>query len=426
MSQFIVKKSKLRGTIKIPPSKSHTLRALLFAAMAEGKSIIREYLPSTDSYAMIEGIKQLGAKVELFPSHVEITGIAGKLGPFEDVVHAGNSGIVLRFLSALAALSEHPFVITGDHSIRHQRPMKPLAIALRSLGASVTSLRGDDFAPLIIKGPLTHTKTKLNGQDSQPVSALLIAAAFKSSSTQITVHNPGELPWIDMTLGWFRKLGIKYENDNYTSYEMFGKASYAGFDYTVPGDFSSAAFPLSAAIITDSPLILENLDMDDAQGDKELITILQKMGANIEIDASNKRLLVHPGANLKGVKVDINNFVDAVTILATIACYAEGETTINGAAVARNKECNRLSAITSELRKMKGNISETPDGLIINRSTLQGAEVHSHQDHRMAMSLAVGALGAEGITRINSSECVAKTYPTFLKEFQSLGANIHE
>lgn len=426
MSRWTIKKSSLQGTIRIPPSKSHTLRAILFAALAEGKSVIRSYLASHDAEAMLEAVRNLGAKVQVFPDRIEIVGTGGRVGPFEDVIQAGNSGIVLRFLAALAGLSSYPAVITGDYSIRHQRPMGQLNRALAGLGVRVESLRGDGYAPLIIQGPMTQDATQLSGEDSQPVSALLIAAAFKKNRTEISVENPGELPWIGLTLDWFSRLGIACQNEDFRRYRLDGNASYKGFEYTVPGDFSSAAFPLVAALVTRSTLTLENLDMNDSQGDKEIIPVLRQMGAEIDIDPRENKVRISLPRPLKGIEVSVNRLIDAVTALAVAACYAEGETRIYGAEVARSKESNRLKSIAEELTKMGGNIQETDEGLLIRGAPLKGAAVFSHLDHRMAMSLAVAALGAEGETVIEACECVAKTYPGFAKDFQSLGARLHE
>lgn len=424
MNNYRVIKSTVKGRTSVPASKSHTLRAILFAALGKGKSTIRQYLPSPDAEAMIKACQYLGAKINSSADSLEIVGLNGQITVVDDVVNAGNSGIVLRFISAISALSSHYAVITGDVSIRHQRPIQPLLDALAQLGATAISTKGDGFAPVIVKGPLKAGSATVSGQDSQPVSALLIASSFIEGVTELHVNNPGEKPWIVMTLYWLDRLGIRYENHDFTHYRIFGKASYPGFDYTVPGDLSSAAFPLAAAVITGSELIINNIDMTDLQGDKELIYVLQKMGANIEIDDYSKTLIVKKGGQLKGLEVDINAFIDAVPILAVIGCFAEGTTRITNAAIARQKESDRLHAITTELQKMGANITELPDGLIIEHSSLKGAHVNSHHDHRIAMSLAMAGLGAEDETFIENIDCVAKTFPRFAQTFQAIGAHV--
>jgi 3-phosphoshikimate 1-carboxyvinyltransferase len=424
MQQFKITPSTVSGIISVPPSKSHTLRAILFASMSKGMSTIRGPLLSADAVKMMHACRLLGATISEHDSHITVRGIDGRIDYVEDVIDAGNSGIVLRFVSALLSLSPHYSVITGDRSIRHQRGMKPLLGALQQLGAVAISTKDDGFAPIIIRGPLKAGTATLLGTDSQHVSALLIAASFVEGTTDIYVIDPGEKPWIMLTLFWLDMMGIRYENHAYVHFRVFGKSSIVGFEYTVPGDISSAAFPLAAAIITNAPLTLRNIDMGDPQGDKQLIYTLQQMGANIYIEKESKTVHVASGSNMQGMDIDINTFIDALPILAVIACFCKGSTRITNAAIARGKESDRLHAITTELRKMDAVIEELPDGLIISPSKLKGADMHSHHDHRIAMALMCAALGAKGISHIDHAECVAKTYPDVAKAFQSLGGNL--
>ncbi len=426
MSKYTIRQGKIEGEITIPSSKSHTLRSILFGAMGTGKSIIENYLPSKDAEAMIKAASLLGSVCTVFSSRIEIEGISGVLKYTEDVIDAGNSGIVLRFLTALGALSKNPVVITGDHSIRHQRPMKPLLEGLLQLGVSALSMRGDDFAPIIVQGPLKGGKATIRGEDSQPVSALLIASSFAEGPTKLTVINPGEKPWINLTLHWLDFLKISYEREGFTNYLLKGNSRYQGFTYKVPGDLSSLAFPVAAALVTRSKVLIKNVDLSDPQGDKELIFVLQKMGASIEIDADQKTLLVQGDSPLYGISVDINSFVDAITILAVIACFAEGDTLIYNGHVAREKECNRIHSIATELRKMGAQIEEKEDGLLVKKSSLKGAALNSYNDHRMVMSLSIAAMGASGETTIEGTGCVAKTFPSFVDDFRKMGALIEE
>jgi 3-phosphoshikimate 1-carboxyvinyltransferase len=426
MNRYIIQSNRLNGVMTIPASKSHTLRAILFGSLGHGKSMIHHYLPSTDTQTMVEACRHFGAKITLSPTTIEIEGIEGKINHTEDVINACNSGIVLRFCAAVGALAKTPVVVTGDHSIRHQRPIKPLLDALDQLGVSTASMRGDHYAPVIIQGPLKSGKAVMDGEDSQPVSALLIASAFAEGPIEINVRNPGEKPWVALTLDWFNRLGISYENRSFEHYRIEGNARYQGFEYVVPGDFSSAAFPIAAALITRSELTLRNVDMNDSQGDKELIAVFQKMGAKIDYDERNKTLFIKKSPPLSGLTVDINNFIDAITILAVVGCYAEGETVIQNAAIAKQKECNRIHSIVTELKKMGADIRETEDGLCVRKSRLIGTAVHSHHDQRMVMSLAVAGLGAEGETIVSPVESVSKTFPTFVHDFNALGAAIRE
>lgn len=424
MTQFHIAPSSVKGKVAIPPSKSHTLRAILFGLMGKGKTEVRNYLHSPDTFAMIDAIRVLGAKVITAEKEILIEGVSGQLKGADNVIDAGNSGQVLRFIGALAGLSPTYTVITGDHSIRHNRPVKPLLDALEQLGASADSMRLDGYAPIIIKGPMRPGVAKIDGEDSQPVSGMLIAAAFLPGKTEIIVTNPGEKPWIDLTLSWMKRLNLSVTNHDYTRYCIQGHGSYDGFDIAIPGDFSSAAFPIAAALVTNSELTLENIDMNDCQGDKKLIDVLIQMGAKIQIDDGKKTLAVQKGSTLKGMQLDINDYIDAITILAVIGCFAQGTTTITNAAVARKKESDRIHSICTELKKMGADIQETPDGLIVSHSPLQGAKLQSYRDHRIAMSLSIAAFGAKGSSIIDGVECIAKTFPTFAQDLIQLGASI--
>ncbi len=415
---------KLSGELTIPPSKSHTLRALVFALMAHGKSVIHGFLPSPDTEAMVRAISLLGGSVRRYADVMEVEGVGGMPRPADDVVHAGNSGIVLRFIGALAALSSTYTVITGDHSIRHSRPAQPLIDGLNQLGAFAVSSCLNGHAPLVVRGPMRGGEAVLSGEDSQPISALLIAASFVSQKTTLYVRNPGEKPWIDMTVHWMKKLGMHVRNYNYEKYELEAGARYDGFETVIPGDLSSLAYPVAAALITHAQLTVHGVDMSDVQGDKKFIDILISMGAHIEIDSERKILRICGGKNLRGVHVDINECIDMITILPVVACFAEGETRITGARIARVKESDRIAAITSELKKMGACIEEMEEGIIVHGGPLTGARMQSYADHRIALALSVAALGAQGESQIEGAFCIAKTYPHFQADFCSLGAHI--
>jgi 3-phosphoshikimate 1-carboxyvinyltransferase len=362
MKSYKIKPCVLAGSVTASPSKSQTRRAILFATMACGSSVIRNPLDSPDVEAMIDACRKLGAKITRYSNFIEIEGVSGKPKVPDDVINAGNSGQVLRFIAAIAALTEGYTVFTGDHSLRYNRPVKPLMDGLAQLGAECISTKMDDHAPIIIKGPLRSGITSLDGADSQPVSALLIAAAFLDGTTEIHVKNPGEKPWVNLTLSWLDRLGVYSSNENFEKLTVTGKLTIPGFNYTVPGDFSSIAYPLVAALITGSTITVNNIDMHDAQGDKKVIDALCKMGADIQV--IDDQLRVGSKSKLYGCEIDVNDTIDAVTILAVAGCYAEGTTLLTNAAIARKKESDRLSTITSELRKMGADISQTQDSLV--------------------------------------------------------------
>jgi 3-phosphoshikimate 1-carboxyvinyltransferase len=425
--RYQVEKSSLNGSIAVTTSKSHTMRALLFASLAKGRSLVRHPLASPDTRAMISACSALGAKIEEGEAGLVIDGVAGRPQVPAQVIDVGNSGQVLRFGAAMAALLPFYSVFTGDESVRSIRPMDPLLGALRQLGAFAVSSKNDGHAPVIVKGPVQAGTVVMEGLDSQPVSAILMLAAFLPGVTSIEVTNPGEQPWIDLTLYWLAKMGVRYTNSNYTRYTVQGHAAseFAPFAYTVPGDWSSAAFPIAAALVTNSSIQLENMDIRDPQGDKAVLEMFRSMGAEILIDEQGKSVLVQKHSGLRGITVNVNAAIDALPILAVTACFARSSTTITGARIARYKESDRLAAISAELGKMGAKIEEFEDGLRIHPARLRGTLVDSRHDHRIAMSLAVAGLAAGGVT-ITDTACVAKSFPGFAEAMRGIGAAITE
>lgn len=416
--ELMISSSKLAGELRVPPSKSHTHRALLFAMLGQGVSRIHNVLDSPDCFAMMQAISLFGAKIKQQDHMLEIE---GQFHAASDIIDAGNSGQVLRFVGAISALLPSYTMITGDGSIRMRRPIKPLLSALRQLGGLAESARGDGCAPITVRGSIRPGTCSLNGEDSQPVSAMLMATSFLDGPSEIFVENPGETPWIDLTLSWIARFGGSIQHYHYQKFYVKGGLHYSGFTYTVPGDFSTAAFPIAAALITHSSLRLKGLDRGDVQGDKELVAIFQKMGGRIYWEGDD--LLIEP-SDLKGLFIDVNACIDALPILAVIGCFAEGSTTLYNGKIARYKESDRIASICGELTKMGANIEEQSDGLTVQTSDLKGCEVESHRDHRIALSLAVAAMGAKGTTIIKGADCIAKTYGTFAEDFQKLGASL--
>lgn len=413
MDIWTVCKSTLSGSVKIPSSKSHSQRALLFAMMGSSKSELKNLLPSPDCKAMEKAITQFGAKANWIDDTLEVQGGFSKK---PGLIDAGNSGQILRFLAGLSALAPFESKFTGDHSIQTNRPMKSLCSALSQIGA-VTS----GTFPISIQGPIKSGKCSLSGEDSQCVSALLIATSFLDGSSEIFVENPKETPWIDLTLDWIERLGGKVDHQDYKHYKVKGGLSYSGFQYTIPGDFSSAAFPIAAALITQSSIELSGLEKGDVQGDKIFIDLMQKMGGQVEW---KNNLLCIKKSELTGIEIDVDACIDAIPILAVLGCFAKGTTKLYNGAIARQKESDRISTITNELKKMGALIEELDDGLIIHQSPLKGAIVDSHEDHRIALALSVAGMGAFGKTQVKNTGCIAKSYPSFFQDFKNLGAKI--
>jgi 3-phosphoshikimate 1-carboxyvinyltransferase len=408
----------LQGEINIPGSKSHTIRAVAVATMAEGTSVLREALDSADTRSSLEAAKVFGVKIETSGNDITITGIGKKDIPANSFIDVGNSGTTLRIFTALASLYNTPVVFDGDNSIR-QRMMTNLFSALEMIGAKVDS--SNQKCPFTICGPLTGGKTVVNGLSSQFVTALLFAAPLAKNDTEIEVVNLHERPYVKITLDWLDKQGIQYENKGLEWFRVKGGQSYKSFNERIAADFSSATFALAAAAVTGSELKILGLDFNDQQGDKQVFEYLQRMGMKIDRMADG---VVVKGDKLKGIEIDMNDTPDALPAMAVIGCFAAGTTKLLNVAQARLKECDRIAAITKELRKMGANIEELSDGLIIHQSKLKGTEVYGYDDHRMVMSLAIAGMASEGNTIIDTAESVSVTYPTFIKDFNALGARI--
>ena len=423
MDLLVGKSPNLHGSVRIPPNKSHSFRALIMAALAEGTSKIIAPMVSRDWMLGTEALEMMGASIEPRADKTwEVVGTSGKLKTPDDVLNCGNSGIILRFFTALAACCEGYSILSGDHSLRHIRLCQPLIDALNSLGAWAVSSKGDGHAPVIVRGRLKGGHAEIDGMDSQPVSALLIASALADAPTELIVKRPGEKPWVGVTLHWMDRVGVEYSNDNFEHYRIRGKGCWEGFEAKIPLDWSAAAYPIAAAVLTeDSEIRLPGMDFNDVQGDKGIVTVLQAMGADIEIKENE---IIDRSSKLTGREIDCNDFIDQFMLLAVIATAAEGETVLTNAEVCRYKECDRIAEMAKSLKAMGADIEERPDGLVIRQSQLHGARLDSRADHRMVMTLSVAGLMAGGQTVVSNIECVKKTFPDYVSQMQSVGCDL--
>lgn len=407
-----------------PPSKSHTMRALLFASFGKKKSMISNGLISNDTKAMMEALRALGATIEKKGKEIEIDPIPPNLHR-EVMIDAQNSGIILRFVPAMSCLGQTKLIITGDASIQNLRTIDPLVLAIRQLNGDCTYLKKKGFAPVQIQGPIQAGVVKMDGQDSQPVSAMLSACSYLRQKTTIHVNNPQEKPWIDLTLFWLRSLGAKITNQDYKIYQIEKGVQYDQITYQVPSDFSSASFIVGAALACNTQARLKPLDFTDIQGDKIFVDYLIQMGANLKKDQKNQTLFIEKSSCLQGGIFDMDHCIDALPILAVLGCFMKNKLTLLNCEMARKKESDRMEVMTRELRKMGAKIRSFPGKMEIFPSRLQAARVRSYHDHRIAMALSVAALNAKsGYTIIEDVECVDKTYPQFFQDLQKFGTQI--
>lgn len=403
---------KAGGTVAIPASKSHTIRALLIASLARGKSMVRAPLESKDTRACIKACRILGADITERGSLIEVKGTGGIIPPLNGKVRAidvANSGTTLYLAAGVAALSSGEVLFTGDEQIQ-RRPIEPLLQALRDLGAKAESVKGNGCAPVKIQGPLKGGSTSIECPTSQYLSSLLIAAPLAQGVTEINVPLLHEKPYAEMTLHWLKSQGIKLEREELRKFRIPGGQAYTAFEGSVPADFSSATFFFCLAAVTGGTLTLTGLDFSDPQGDKEVVSMLERMGCVVETSGSGVTIT---GGSLRGAELDLNSTPDALPALAVTACFAEGKTRLYNVPQARLKETDRIAVMAAELKKMGAKIEEFPDGLEIVGSPLKGCLVEGHADHRVVMALAVGAFGASGNTTITTAESAGVTFPGF-------------
>ena len=419
--KIISEKSCLRGEVLVPASKSHTIRAVTLAGLARGTSTIRNPLVSADSMANVKAASLFGATCRLLDSW-EIEGVGGHPRIPDNVVDVSNSGTTLYFSMASAALAKGMTVLTGDEQIV-RRPVQPLLDGLKDLGAKACSTRGNGLPPVVVRGPMRGGRARLQGMISQYVSSLLIHCPLIEKDTRLEIEGVRETPYIRMTLEWLDRHDIRYEaSGDLTRFMIYGGQHYKGLDVRIPGDFSSATFFLVAGAIGDGDITLLGLEMDDVQGDKQVVDYLEAMGAKITLEKDGIRVR---GGQLKGLELDLAQTPDALPAMAVAGCFARGKTTIRNVANARLKETDRIAVMAKELSRLGARVEERPDGLVVHESRLRGCPVKGCGDHRVVMSLAVAGTAIPGITEIDSGEAIQVTVPNFVELMRGVGARIH-
>jgi len=335
-------------------------------------------------------------------------------------VDAGNSGTTLRLLAGVAGIFAGTTTLTGDASLR-KRPMGPLLDALNGLGAHTRSLGGDGLPPVEVQGVLHGGTISIPGSiSSQFLSSLLIACPLALASSEIRLVRPlRSEPYVEVTRQMLRTFGVEIPAGGDTCLVRGGQV-YRPADVDIPGDFSAAAFPLVAAILTDGDVSVEGLDLDSPQGDRKVLGFLTSFGARV--DATEERVRAR-GGDLVGQTIDIGDTPDLFPILAVLATQADGETRFVNGDHLRFKESDRISATVAMLRALGGRVQPTPDGcIILGPNRLHGAFVDSRGDHRILMAAAVAGLAAEDAVDISDPGCFRISYPSFLEDMRALGA----
>ena len=421
--KLIVKKSRLAGEVVIPASKSHTIRAVAIASLAEGESAIRKPLVSGDTQAVVDCYRALGAQIDTSDSAFwKVIGTGAKFTAPPQPIDVGNSGTTLRIAMGSAALVEadQTITFTGDEQIQ-TRPVGPLMDALADLGAKCTSLKNNGKAPLEVTGKLTGGKTTIAATTSQYLTSLLLCTPLAATDTEIDVTLLNEPGYVQMTLDWLDRQQIEYEKQQLRKFKIKGGQKYKSFDAAIPADFSSATFFLCAAALAADKVTLLGLDFSDSQPDKAVVDYLKAMGADISIERNSVTIKASP---LKGIEIDMNKTPDALPAMAVTAAFAEGTTKLVNVAQARSKETDRIKCMAEELEKMAIDIEELPDGLIIQGGQPKPAELHGRSDHRTVMALSLAGLRLDGQCTIDTAEAMSVTFPDYVELMTSIGANM--
>lgn len=407
----------VEATLTLPGSKSYTHRALMAAALAGGESVLTNALKAEDTELTARALAQLGAGIDWQGTTIKVTGKEGRWRPAPLPIYLGNSGTSMRFLTALVALGEGDYRLTGTPRLC-LRPLGELLTALGEIGVRAASEKGDGCPPVRVTGGLVGGKAQLSGAvSSQYLSALLFIGPLAPKGLEIEITGPlVSRPYVDLTLEVLGEFGVSYYREGYRYFKLPGDQCYMPQNYPIEADASSASYFWAAAALTGGRVTITNLGLESSQGDAAFPKVLERMGCAIE---STPAGLTVRGGPLKGVAADLADMPDLVPTLAVLAAFAAGDTVITGVAHLRHKESDRLAAVAAELNKLGIEARETEDGLVIRGGTPHGAVIHTYNDHRIAMSFAVAGLKAHGMS-ITDPDCVAKSFPDFWEFFARL------
>ena len=419
----------LGGRIKVPGDKSISHRALLLGAIAEGTTRIRNFLPAADCLATLVCVRGLGIEVERLSETeliVQGRGLHGLREP-RDVLDCAGSGTTMRLLAGILAGQPFYSVLMGNEQLR-RRPMARIVEPLRQMGATVLGRDNGRLPPLTILGGNLHgIEYRLPVASAQVKSAILLAGLYADGPT--VIHEPG--PARDHTERMLAAMGanIQYPISNITGITLRGDTELSSLDIVIPGDISSAAYFIAAAcLVPGSEVVVVGVGVNPTR--TGFLDALREMGADIvvenqrEVSGEPVADVVVQAGDLRGIEVRgdrVPRMIDEFPILAVVASQAEGTTMVGDAAELRVKETDRIANIAVELRKLGARIEERPDGFIVEGPTsLRGTVVDSHGDHRLAMSLAIAGLVAEGKTTVEGAECIADSFPGFEKTLRAL------
>ena len=406
----------MHGEVTPPCSKSYAQRALAAALLAPGRTTLRGIELCRDTRSAIEAIRTLGARVEIHDDNTLI--VDGGLNPVADRLNVGESGLAARLFTPIAALGDKAMLIEGEGTLRH-RPMAMMVEPLRSLGVEVRD--GGGRLPIEVRGPIKGGRIVVDGSiSSQFITGLLIALPRAKSDTTIEVRDAVSTPYIDMTLETLERFGVEimHNEGDYSEFYIEGNQELKPVDYTIESDWSAAAFIMVAAAIA-GEVTVRNISTLSRQADTLVCRALERAGVSLIIEEGAITVSHRP---LEAFTFDATNSPDLFPALVALAAAADGVSTIRGIERLRGKESDRGEVLREEYRKLGIHIELDYDENVMRvvGGKPHAAEVDSHDDHRIAMSLAITALRIEDEVAIRNRECVAKSYPSFFEDIEML------
>lgn len=405
----------VNGIITPPSSKSYAQRAIALALLAEGRTVLRNIEFCKDTHSALKCIEALGAKVE-FLDYSTIA-INGGLNPRSDTLHVGESGLATRLFTPIASLNRTPITIQGEGTLLY-RPMTMMVEPLRQLGVNVRD--GGGYLPIEVQGPIHGGEIWVDGSiSSQFITGLLLALPLAEEDTTLHVDSPVSTPYIDMTIDTAHRFGIEImQNEgDYSQFFIEGSQKYTPTDLSIEGDWSGASTMLVAGAIA-GEVTVKNISTLSKQADTAICRALERAGAGLIIEQNS---ITVSKRDLRAFEFDATNSPDLFPALAALAAAAEGESVIIGTDRLRHKESDRAETIRQEYEKLGIEVDISEDNIMkIRGGEIHPAETFSHNDHRIAMSLAVSALRCKGKVKIQNAECVEKSYPTFFEDLESI------
>ena len=424
-----IKPSTLSGTIEIPPSKSYSHRAVIAASLTDSEngkiSKVDNLKFSVDITTTTEIMENWGARITKGENWLEIMGNNGKVIPEDKYTQCNESGSTIRFLIPVGLTNENELIFDGKGKLV-DRPLDSYYKIFDKQGLKY-EMTGNKL-PLTVNGKLKAGEYEIDGNiSSQFITGLLYALPLLDGDSKLTINkNLESKGYVDLTLEILELAGIEIKNNDYKSFEIKGNQKYRPFNYTVEGDYSQVAFWIVAGIISankDNEIKCLHVNRNSLQGDREIIEIVERMGADLEI--SDDYIVVKP-SRTRGTVIDISQCPDIAPILTVLGALSEGETRIINGERLRIKESDRITSIKTELNKLGAKVEEEGDSLIIQGvpTFKGGVKVNAWNDHRIAMSLAIASTRCEDEIVIDEAESVKKSYPHFWDDFEKMGGKL--